>query len=91
MGVPAGFTYNPEYVDTVADTFSGFIGNKVTFIRIMGTTSMLCSTCWANTVFNTKVIHELFKELNGGDGYIFQLAKNRKFSYHIFVMWKCCF
>jgi hypothetical protein len=71
VGVPAGFTYHPEYVDTVVDRFSRFVGNKVTFIRIMGTTGMLCSTCWANTVFNTKVIQELFKELNGGDGYIF--------------------
>lgn len=63
MGVPAGFTDHPGYVDMVVNRFPGFVGNQVTFIRSMGTAGMLSSTCWAHTVFNTEVIQELFKDL----------------------------
>jgi hypothetical protein len=35
MGVPAGCTDYPKYVDMVINRFPGFGGNQVTFIRSM--------------------------------------------------------
>jgi len=69
MGMTTRFTYHPGYVDMVVDKSPEFVRNQVTFIRIMGTAGVLSSTRWANTIFNTKVIHELFKELKCGKGY----------------------
>ncbi len=69
MGVPTGFTDYPGHVDMAANRFPGFAGNQATFITCMGTAGVFGSTYWANTVFNMKVIQELFKDLKGGKGY----------------------
>jgi len=86
MGVPAGFTVHPGYVDMAVNHFPGVAGNQVTLIIIMGTAGMPGSAYWTNTVFNTEVIQELFKKLKRGKIYVIQLAKDCKFSYHNFVM-----
>jgi hypothetical protein len=67
MSVPTGFTDYPWYVDRGVNRFPGFIiVNQATFIIIMGTAGVFGSTYWANTVFNTEVIQELFKDLKRG-------------------------
>ena len=71
MGVPTGFTDYSGHVDMVVNRFPGFVGNQATFIISMGTTGVFGSTYWANTVFNTEVIQELFKDLKCGKGYKF--------------------
>jgi hypothetical protein len=70
----------------VVNRFPVFVGNQATFIISMGTTGVFGSTYWANTVFNTEVIQELFKDLKCRKGYKIQLAKDCKFSYHNFVV-----
>ena len=70
----------------VINWLPGLVGNQVAFIGVMATAGVLSSTRWADTVFNTKVIHELFIKLKRGKIYIIQLAKDGKFSYHNLVV-----
>jgi len=84
--MPTGFTVHPECADMVINWLPGLIGNQVAFIGIMVTTGVLSSTRWTDTVFNSKVIHELFIKLKRSKFYIIQLAKDCKFSYHILVV-----
>lgn len=86
MGVPAGVTDHPECADMVINWLPGLVGNQAAFIGIMVTTGVLSSTRWTDTVFNTKVIHELFIKLKRGKIYMIQLAKDCKFSYHNLVV-----
>jgi hypothetical protein len=86
MSVPTGFTDYPRYVDRGVNRFPGFIVNQATFIISMETAGVFGSTYWANTVFNTEVIQELFEDLKCRKGYKIQLAKDCKFSYHNFVV-----
>jgi len=89
MSMPAGFTDHPQCADMVIKWLPGLVGNQVAFIGVMATAGVLSSTHWADTVFNTKVIHELFIKLKRGKIYVIQLAKYCKFSYHNFVVgWK---
>jgi len=82
MSIPTGFTDHPEYADMVINRLSCLVGNQVAFIGIMVTAGVLSSTRWTDTVFKSKVIHELFIMLKRGKFYIIKLAKDCKFSYH---------